>query len=57
MSNTHPYDMNDADFFEYCLDLAVQKGRVQKKGNLAHAESEDGTGKYLGEVTYWPVLN
>lgn len=49
--------MNDADFFEYCLDLAVQKGRVQKKGNLAHAESEDGTGKYLGEVTYWPVLN
>ncbi len=48
---------SDSDFVDYCLDLAVRQGRIQKKGNLAHVESDDGTGKYIGDITYGLVLN
>ncbi len=46
--------MTDHEFFDFCLDLAVKSGRVQKRGNLAR--NEDDT-EYLGEVTYHLVLN
>jgi len=45
---------SDADFVDYCLDLAVRKGRIQKKGNLARTEDGD---KYVGDITYDLVLN
>ncbi len=61
MSNQNPddgeekciYIESDADFVDYCRELAIKQGRVQRRGNLATNDE----GKYLGEVTYWPVLN
>lgn len=44
---------SDADFIDYCLELATRQGRVQKKGNLASNEA----GTYIGDVTYHVVLN
>ncbi len=48
------YIEDDADFVDYCLELAVQQGRIRKKGNLAR--TEDGE-SYDGDITYELVLN
>ncbi len=49
---------DDDDFFQYCLDLAVQKGRIKRYGNLKRTEPDDsGESSYVDEVTYELVRN
>ncbi len=49
--------MSDDEFFEYCLNLAVKQGRVQKKGTLKRKDPEDPDSAYAEDITYHAVLN
>lgn len=45
-------DMTDAEFVDFCRDLAVKQGRVQKTGTLRRKDPDDPESGYAEEIIY-----